>query len=252
MATPKKVKLSKKELKQPDEFQSQGERIVAQISENKKTIQLVFGALVLVGVIALGVNAFLSSQADKVSQAFAKAMEVYEAPVMTDEEYQQADARYRPKTYFPTEEEKYTKSLSAFDEFLKGNAGSNLGLLAMLHRGNCHFHLGNLDKAASDYQAFLQKGALGDFSFLAHQNLGQVYDAKGEFDKALAEFQKLVDEKDSPLKEQGAFFVAHIYYRKGDKEKAKEALEKFIENYPESSLKSKAEKRLESLTSSQS
>ena len=67
------AKLSKKELKQPDAFQSTIEVINDYISENKKRFYSIVTAVVLAAIIAFGIYMYWSNYQSSAREMYAKA-----------------------------------------------------------------------------------------------------------------------------------------------------------------------------------
>jgi len=240
VAKPSK-KLSRKDLKQPDEFQTKGERALEHLHENRNKYFLVIIAIIAVAGLVSGANAFWTYRQGKISKHYANAMEAYTAPVVAMGEKDKPEG-----LSFPSDETKYMEALRRFGEISSSYSSSSYGELSVFYAGNCHFKLKRYDKAAEAYAKFIDEAgsSMESIVFLAHNNMAQSLEMKGELDKAYAEYQILIDEDAELWKEQAYFFQAYILEKQEKKEDAVKKLEKLLEEYPETSLKAKAEKRL--------
>lgn len=244
MATTKASKISQKELKQPDEFQNIGERALQHITDNRKWYIIgLIGIIVIAGIVS-GVRAIIEHRAEKISKMYADALESYDAPIVEDTEENKEN---KPTgLYFPTEEAKYLEALQKFESLQQSYSGSNFGDMAVFYIGNCHFKLKRYDKAIESYTKFVNDGSsdLDSLKFLARHNLAQSLEIQGKLDDAIKQYDEILSSSDKAWREQAYFFKGYLLEKQDKKEDAVKIYEKMIEEFPESQLKSKAEKRL--------
>lgn len=238
----KSNKLSQKELKQPDQFQTAGERIMQKVVENRKRyVMYAVLALVLVAVV-LGVRAYMEHRQSKVSIAFAEAMKPYNAPIVKEGDTPED----MNALHYKTKQGKYVAASKTLEEFIEAYAGCSYGDVARVYLGNAFFKLGRFKEAREQYELFLRDMASDEpeLRFLAFHNIAQSHMAEENFDEALATYNRLLQSDLEIWKDQATYQIALIHKRKNEKEQAIAILDKIVEEFPDSSVKSKADKLL--------
>jgi len=244
VATTKAPKISQKELRQPDEFQTLGERALQHITDNRKWYILGIIALFVIAGVVSGVRAIIDHRTEKISKMYADALESFDAPIVEENEENKEN---KPEgLYFPTEEAKYLAALQKFESLQQSYSGSNFGYMALFYIGDCHFKLKRYDKAAEYYARFTDEGSsdLDSLKFVARHNLAQALEMQGKLDDAIKQYDEILNSSDKVWREQAYFFKGYLLEKQDKKEDAVKMYEKMIEEFPESQLKSKAEKRL--------
>jgi len=215
-----KQKITKKKLKEPDEFVTFAEKAFLYITQHLRPIAT-GGIIVLIALLSIYI--FYRWEAKKEEEAQQKFN-------LAVETYQTVSSPYREGS-----SKEYKNVLEKFDEVLTKFPKTSSGKLSFLFKGNIHLRLGESEEAIKAYQAFLQKG--GDeklYRLFALEGLGYAYEGKKDYEKALMTFQKIVEMGES-------FQLANAYLNIGrcDEElgKNKEALESY-KNYLRVSQKS--------------
>ena len=171
-------KITKKKLKEPDEFITLTQKTLLFIEAHAKKV-ITAGIIVL--VIVLGIVFFRMWDSKKEADAGQKlsvAMEMY----------QRVSSPYREGS--PSE---YKTALGGFDDVIKQYPGTSSGKFSLLHKGNIHFKLGELDEAIKAYQAFLEKaGKETLYRLFGLEGLGYAYEGKKEYAKAIDAYQQIV------------------------------------------------------------
>ncbi len=237
----KAKKLDKKELKQPDAFQSKGEKALDHVVQNKKRYLTYIAAFLgLVILVQVGF-AFRDYRNGKVSTAFSDAMKVVDAEVIEDKT-QAAEAK---EMTFESEEAKNLAITTQLGEFINKHADSRFATLARMHVGNAFFALKRYDKALENYETFLKDGDFAQFRFMALNNIAQCQENQGNTDQAIATYKKIIDESKTDLWKDQSFYALGVLYKKqGNNDESIKWFDKLVEKYPESGLKTKADKFL--------
>jgi predicted negative regulator of RcsB-dependent stress response len=198
------AKLSKKELKGPDAFQSTIEVITDYISENKNRFYAIVTAVIMASIIAFGIYMYWSYYQSSAREMYAKVQNArnIETP---------DDAKARIKVYQELIN-KYPHSWSA--------------RMSRYHLGNLYYHLGEIDNAITEYKKFVSSSNSdnGGIKYLALTSLGYCYEARKDFKTALEYFEKAQKSDNVGFESIGFRNIARIYEQLNDKKNA-------LENY---------------------
>ena len=104
------------------------------------------------------------------------------------------------------------------------------------------------DKSIESYNNFLEKASSDNpFKAFAFNGLGYAYEAKGDHGKACTYFKKIIEEKASPLTQLGYINVGRCFEGIGEKDKAIETYQKFLNTYPDSNYAALARENMNTL-----
>ena len=173
-----KKKITKKKLKQPDEFISFTEKTFLFMTQHLKKI-MIGGIFISVIVISFFLFQMWENRKEEAAvQKFSLAVEVY----------QTVSSPYREGT--PAE---YKNAMEKFDEIIKSFPGTSSGRLSLLYKGNLHLRVGEPDEAIKSFQAFLQKAGQERFYRLfALEGLGYAYEGKKDYEKAVKTYEEII------------------------------------------------------------
>jgi tetratricopeptide (TPR) repeat protein len=205
-----KKKITKKKLKEPDEFVTFTEKTFLYITQHLRPI--VTGGIIVL-ILLLSIYIFYRWEAKKEEDAQRKFN-------LAVETYQMVSSLYREGSI-----QEYKNVLKKFDEVMTKFPRTSSGKLSFLYKGNIHLRLGEFEEAIKTYQAFLQKGGSEKlYRLFALEGLGYAYEGKKDYEKALTTFQKIVEMGEG-------FQLANAYLNIGRCEeklgKNKEALENY-------------------------
>jgi tetratricopeptide (TPR) repeat protein len=226
-----------------DEFQARGFELVEWVHHNPSVVVGVI-AIVLLGGLGFGVWTVVDrGNNTKASAAYAAAQKLWEAPIADTDPTPDDDV-----PFYKTATERSTAARTAFTNVATQHKGTGAGTLAQLTVGHASLKLGELDAAIAAYNAFLAGSKPKDeLRFAGYAGLAAALDAKGDTKgaiKALEDQVALADKTD----EDGALLgLARLYVQDGDPVKAKAKVEKLLEDFPESSLKARADELLATL-----
>lgn len=200
------AKLSKKELKEPDVFQSGIQKITDYISENKTRFYTILTTSILAVVIAVGIFLYWKDYQTSATQIYAKARSAMGRNAQNPVVVKETMGIYKDLI------DKYPHSWSA--------------RMAHYHRGNIYFNLGELENAIDSYKKFVSSAKSDDagIKFLALTSLGYCYESKKELQSALNYFEEAQKSNNTGFEAIGFRNIARIYEQLNDKKKA-------LENY---------------------
>jgi len=235
---------TRKELKQPDQFQTFWGRVYEVLKDSSRqiTIGVIVTVVVIVGVL-VG-SSLYERRGVESSKALGRAVRILNSentPHLEDAEAQAEAEDDVPK--FKTEKERREAALAELDKVVKEWGSTAAGKQALLVRAGVLLDLGRLDEARRDYEAFLATRPRGQLKAVAHEGLGYVFEAKGEFDRALEEFRKSLGGGEF-YKDRALYNQARILERKGDGAAAKKLYQEILDTTPTTPLRDDINNRL--------
>ncbi len=203
-------KITKKKLKEPDEFISFTEKIYLFITHHLKVIAI--GGIVVLIILS---SIFLYQKWEKKNEE-----EAYRKFSLVVEVYQMVSSPYREGSL-----SEYKNVLEKFNEIITKFSRTSSGKFSFLYKGNIHLRLGEFEEATKSYQTFLQKGGEEKlYRTFAMEGLGYAYEGKKDYERALQTFQKILEEGESFQLANAYLNIGRCYEKSG---KNKEALENY-------------------------
>ena len=209
------AKLTKKELKSPDAFQTTFERVGDYVSENMTRVMVIGGALVCAVVITMGIYFYWSYYSNSALKLYAKA----QGNILKSGD----------------NKETINENINIFKDLIDKYPYSWSGRMAYYHLGNVYYNNGEFDRAISSYEKFVSKTKTDKtgVKFLTLTSLGYLYEVKKDFKEALKYFEQAQSAYNIGFEVIGLRNIARVYEELNNKEKAlqyyKKALEKTTE-----------------------
>lgn len=234
----KNAELSRKDMKEPDQFQVAAVEAASWLTGHRRTAVLAGGGAVAVLAVALLVSGSRARSAEAAGGALAGV-------------YRVAGADLTPVPLpgvagptFATDAERQRAVVDAVAKAAPALGASRAAALASLAKGDAHLRLGEWDAAASSYQAYLAGAPKEDsLRFGALEGLAVVEEAKGNADAALAAYGRLAAE--APAHSDRADLArARLLAAAGKKDEARKLLAGFAEAHKGSALAGEASERL--------
>jgi predicted negative regulator of RcsB-dependent stress response len=199
----------RKDLRQPDEFVTLSRRTVAYAEENRTTVFLVAGAIVLLLAAVLIYRAVSASREAAASRAYAAA-------------------------HVFMEDRKYPEAASAFQSVADGYGSTGYAVLAQLEAANALLAADRAADAAIAYQKFLDYGPPTDYlRQLALTRLAHADEKIGKNQEALAAYTAAAA-LNGPFSEEAFLGQARAAESAGDAAKARSLYEQFLTKFPAS------------------
>ncbi len=214
----KRIRISKKKLKEPDEFISTAARIITWTRENLRliTIGILICTLIAVSIVFWRIRT-KNRQAEALN-SFHRVSEI----LMSDE-----DPSSRP----------YQEAMDEIERIQGEYPHTDAGQLAQLQMGQGFLKLKQYDRAVETYRKFLDSNS-GErlYRLFALHNLGYAYEGQGDYQNALDSFQGLVDMGESFLQPWGYLNIGRCYEKLGKREDALDNYRMFLERFPDSTM----------------
>jgi outer membrane protein assembly factor BamD (BamD/ComL family) len=212
-------RLTRKDLRQPDEFQTLTRQAMAFVEANWTAVMAALGAVI---VLLLAIVAFrMMSQSREASASVA---------------YTEARALLTDK--------KYGEAATRFDDVATRYSGTSYGPLALLERGNALLLADQAHDAVTVYERFLQSSPPTDYlRQLAYTRLGYAQEKLGKAADAQRAFATAAAEP-GPFTAEALFGAARNAETAGDTSTAKELYGQLLEKHPTSEYRAVASAHL--------
>lgn len=225
-----RMKLTKKKLKEPDEFITLTQRTVLFIRSHLKKIAIGGGIVLGVAVVLFLFQMWKHQRQDEADRRFTLAMEAY----------QKIASSFREAA--PGE---YKEPLEKFEEVAAKFPGTPSGRLALLYVGNIHLKSGDFEKAIKAYETFLEKeGKEKTYRFLAFEGMGYAYEGKKDFGQALTAYQKMAETGEGAQTASGYFNMARCNEKLGKNKEALDNYKAFLKLSPKSQMANTALRKI--------
>jgi len=219
-------KLTRKELlKSPDEFLTVTQRVVEWLRAHSREVAYAGMGAALVVLVFGG-------------WALYQGHERREAQKAYDQGFDALQAREG------SEAERLKKAARIFQQVIREHSGTPAAHLALAQLAWVRFSENNYDEAIPLYRQFLQEAQEGDYKQLARLALAECLEAKGDLKGAAGYLQTILQHAQGPVREPAMLALARIYREERQPEKAREILEKFIQEFSSSPYLSMVQARL--------
>jgi predicted negative regulator of RcsB-dependent stress response len=224
------AKLSKKELKGPDAFQSSIETISDYISENKTRFYAIVTAVIFAAVIAFGIYIYWSYYQSSAREMYVKAQNNIAKNIETPEA-----ARANIKVY---------------QELINRYPHSWSARMSHYHLGNLYYNLGEIDNAITEYKKFVSSSSSDNagITFLTLTSLGYCYEGKKDLKVALEYFEKAQKSDNVGFESIGFRNIARIYEQLNDKKNALENYKSALQKTTDPSTTTFIKRKISSLS----
>ncbi len=216
-------RITKKRLKEPDEFITGTERIFIFVREQAKAIAW-GGIIALVLVLAVVIFRMWESKKEgDAARAYGAAVEAYDRGVSPAREENSAQN---------------DKDLMArFDEIIAKYPGTSAGKLSLLYKGNLELKQQQYDEAIKAYAAFSEKaGKRHLYQYFALEGLGHAYEGKKDYAKAVDAYRKILQSGVGFQLSEANLNMGYCYEKLGNNKEALDSFKAFLSSNPKSLL----------------
>ena len=218
----KRKRITKKQLKEPDEFITLTERAFFFIREHSKKVAgggILFLVLILAFIL---LQMWDKKKEEEAARELGVATGLYERVV--------AQAREGS-----TQGDK--DILAKFDEIITKFPRTSSGRFSLLYKGNMYLKIGEFDEATKAYTAFLDKsGKERLYRYFAWEGLGHAYEGKKDYAKALEAYQKMLEVAEGYQLAEANLNIGYCYEKLGKSREALESFKAFLSSNPKPSL----------------
>lgn len=213
-----KKRISKKKLKEPDEFITTAAKVFLWTRENLRLILtgIIVGALVASSIVFWRIRT--EKREEAALNSFHRALETLASSESPSSK-------------------RYQEALDEFERIKREYPSARAAQLAQLQLGLGLLESKHYDKAVETYRTFLESNPSERlYRLFAQQNLGYAYEGQGDYQKALDSFQGLIDMGESFLRPWAYINIGRCYEKLGKREEALQNYRIFLEKYPDSTM----------------
>jgi tetratricopeptide (TPR) repeat protein len=235
-------KVSRKELKEPDEFMSFTVRALRWINEQK--VALIVGALALaVVIVATFAWRWYSLNKEKsASMAFIHAREILDARVIPRDD---TSGTSSSDGSFSSEDDKFRAAVAEFEQVAQSHSSSATAALATYYVAEYSRRIGDYDKAIENFQKYLKsEGPGGELAAFAVEGIAASLEAQGKDEQAAQQYKRLTEAPFDIQPDRGLFHIARLEQKAGRDEEALRLFNEIIEKYPKTAYLRDIESRL--------
>jgi tetratricopeptide (TPR) repeat protein len=218
-AMAKRRRVSKKRLKEPDEFVSTAARMILWTKEN---VRLILVGFIIVALIVFSIVLWRMRGKTREAEAFNLLHRASETLSKAQEDPSSQD---------------YREALDEFERIRREYPRTQASQLAQLQLGQGFLNSKQYDEAAETYRQFLDSNpGQSLYRLFALQNLGYAYEGQRDYQRALDSFRELVDMGESFLQPWGYLNMGRCYEKLGRREEALRTYRTFLEKFPDSTM----------------
>lgn len=201
---PRKIKVQRKAVTEPDEFISTTSRATAYVKQNYRVLTPVAGAVLLLVLIILFWSYYRAGRESAARESLNQAIALYQTEGMGEAE--------KPS------DQKYRDALIQFAALEDGFRGTDAGMKALFYLGESSYHLQDYDKAIEYYNRFISRSRRGHYlRCFAYEGLGYCYEEKQDYAKAVDCYKQALSEPRPAVPDLLYGAVARCYEALNDK-----------------------------------
>jgi tetratricopeptide (TPR) repeat protein len=195
-------RISRKELKQPDEFQSFVANAQQFLRSNLQQVIVSSSIVLAAGALAVGIYYY----------------EVHRDTLAGDRFY---------SAIGELNQKNYTQAEADFQKLAQDEPGREVGKLARFYLGSAYFQEGQLEKARDALVAYVPDAKDDLFASMAYEDLGVIYEKMGDLKKAQGAYAQAAAIP-GPEQPRAQLQVARLMAAQGDKAGAIDAYQHFL------------------------
>jgi tetratricopeptide (TPR) repeat protein len=243
MATTKKI--TRKEIKQPDEFITLSSRAIEFAQAHTRELILAVSAVIALALLVWGVSAYSKSREAKASRLFVQAQSLLNPASPGAQAGQPVPAETEPDPAAAAQ------ALDLLEDLVENYKRTEAGKVAQILLGQRYYEAGDYSAAADTYAAFLKKGSpKPELEAMAREGLAYAYEGKEDFAQAAISYEEL---SRSPLAHAQAWALlgmARCYEKLGESQKAIDAYRTLVTEHPQHTKAGEARANIARLTPS--
>ena len=226
-------RITRKQLKQDDEFVSAAERIFRWVADNRRQLLAAIGAVFAAAIVWWGVNAWMGTRTDDASLLLYQAVQTFEGDAAAGSLVPGGDV---------------DAAQIEFQQVVESYGRSDQADMAKLYLARIALSRGQTDEARSVFVDLSQKHGNDVIGRLATLDLIDLRIASGQVEEVAGELEAMIVSQDGGLPRDAALYkLGEVFVTSGDPERARTYFERLVEEFPESPYITNAQLRLNEL-----
>ena len=226
-------RITRKQLKQDDEFVSAAERIFRWVADNRRQLLAAIGAVFAAAIVWWGVNAWMGTRTDDASLLLYHAVQTFEGDAAAGSLVPGGDV---------------DAAQIEFQQVVESYGRSDQADVAKLYLARIALSRGQTDEARSVFVDLSQKHGNDVIGRLATLDLIDLRIASGQVEEVAGELEAMIVSQDGGLPRDAALYkLGEVFVTSGDPERARTYFERLVEEFPESPYITNAQLRLNEL-----
>jgi tetratricopeptide (TPR) repeat protein len=231
----KKIKLTRKQIKQRDEFLTMTDRALEYLMNHMNGAIAILVMIIVALILGFGVRYWMRTRQEEASKELTAALSVLGQPLSRDLTDEQILAGVKS---FVTEEERAGEAVRKLEEMVNSYRGSKAAEEAHYYLASLYYHLQNYPRSLDHYNEYLKissgSGKNRDplFKSLIYFNQACCYFNIGNYEDALELYRKVIENKDSANRAESLVNAARCEEEMNNLDAAIAYLEKAWNEYP--------------------
>lgn len=226
-------RITRKQLKQDDEFVSAAEWIFRWVADNRRQLLAAIGAVFAAAIVWWGVNAWMGTRTDDASLLLYHAVQTFEGDAAAGSLVPGGDV---------------DAAQIEFQQVVESYGRSDQADVAKLYLARIALSRGQTDEARSVFVDLSQKRGNDVIGRLATLDLIDLRIASGQVEEVAGELEAMIVSQDGGLPRDAALYkLGEVFVTSGDPERARTYFERLVEEFPESPYLMNARLRLNEL-----
>ena len=226
-------RITRKQLKQDDEFVSAAEWIFRWIADNRRQLMAAIGAVFAAAIAWWGVSAWMGSRTDDASLLLYHAVRTFEGDAAAGSLVPAGDV---------------DAAEIEFQQVVESHGRSDQAAMAKLYLARIALSRGQTDEARTVFVDLSQQHGNDLIGRLATLDLIDLRIASGQVEEVAGELESMIVGQDGGLPRDAALYkLGEVFVDSGDPERARTYFERLVEEFPESPYLMNAQLRLNEL-----
>jgi len=243
MATTKRI--TRKEIKQPDEFITFSARAIEFAQAHTREIIIGVASVLALGLLIWAVSAYSNKKEAQASLLLAQAQALLQ-PISTQTQAGQpvpAEAKSDP--------EAAARALALLQDVAENYKRTEASRVARILLGQRYYEEGDYDAAIDTYEAFLKKAnPKPELKAMAREGLAYAHEAREDFAQAAVCYEELSKSSLTNVQGWACLGMARCYERLGEEKKATDAYRTLLADHPQHPKAEEARANIARLTQS--
>lgn len=237
-------RLSRKDIKQKDQFVTAVEGTLDYSRSHLRTLGIATVAILGVALVATAIWFFVNHRSKQASLALDKAVEAFDAPVVTAPE-----TPPEGELSFPTEEARRQRAKELFEEVRDDYGSSNVAQIAGLYLADIAVDEGDMSRAQELWEKFLKDHDRDMLAMQVRLNLLSLKRSNGDREGVVSDLEAMLTNQKLALpKDVILFELAQTLEQMSRNDEALTYYQRIVDEFPQSQYRNQAMQKSQQLS----